>query len=288
MSYFISNFYLQKVQTHLREANKTAIKEYIEAKKFESEFSLNQIMLLLYQANQKFKPKVELKEEVDKAYNIAHEIYDNNKKSKTTRALQASIKEALGKVTFASTNASLFIKDYSGNRLLKANVDSSNKEYRDIDLEAMQKVRRYKEGYIKYIGLSNEKKVSFVKNLDLYDWFIGSTLNLSAEKALLKSTLLRSIKSIPLDTEEFVGIIEKEKALYLTKQIEIDLKSLKKDAAWFKLKDSYYYAIYYEPLDWYIIYGFDAENMIDKMQKKQKEEEKSLQKEFSFLAIIHL
>jgi hypothetical protein len=136
--------------------------------------------------------------------------------------------------------------------------------------------------------LSNEQKVSFVKNLDLYDWFIGSTLNLSAEKALLKSTLLGSIKSIPLDTEEFVGIIEKEKALYLTKQIEIDFKSLKKDAAWFKLKDSYYYAIYYEPLDWHIIYGFNAENMIEKMQKKQKEEEKSLQKEFSFLAIIQL
>lgn len=291
ISSMINDFYAQKVQEHLQEvqknfqeAQKNVITEYIQSKKEESEFSLNQIMLPLEKANKQLKPdlKSALKKDTIRAYKLANEIYKKYSKTKNKKELQDCIIEALSRMPFHNKNSSIFIKDYKFNTLLDADVTSENKEHRDIDLEAMQKVRKYKEGYLEYVSLSNEEQMLYVKNLDFYDWYIGVTSNVHRAQKELQENLLQSIKKTSLDKDEFLGVLQKKDILFLTKKLDIDVKNLTQVGEWHQLKDSYYYTKYYKPFAWYLMYGFDAESMIAKIKEQQKEQKLTLEKEFSF------
>lgn len=291
VSFLINDFYTKKVQDHLQlveknfqESQKNVIPEYIQSKKAESEFLLNQIILPIEKADKQLKVelKSKLKEDALSAYNLAHEIYKKYSKTKNKKELQDCIKEALSRMTFKNKSSSVFIKDYKFNTLLQADVKNDNKEHRDIDLESMQKVRKHQEGSLKYVSLSNEEQMLYVKTLGLYDWYIGVIANVQKEKQVLQSNLLKDIKKIPLAQDEFLGVYEKTKALIVMKKLHIDIKSLSKDETWKQVKNSYYSVKYYKPFDWYFVYGFNPEGRIAQIKQQQERQKLTLEKEFSF------
>lgn len=284
LSFFLYTSYMQKMQNSLKLEEKRDITEQISAKKSESELLINQLIFRLKNENRELQPKAEkeLKEDVSLAYETVHTIYEKYKRTKSTKELKKYIKERLSQLRFENKALLVFIKNYNGDTLLDVDDKSANTQYRDITLESVQKVRKHKEGYIRYDSLSNEKKTLYVKNLDLYDWFIGATVNMQKQKEMLKSNILENIKTTPLNDELFLGVFEEEHPLYLTKKLDIDIKSFPKNGAWHKLKNSYYYLLYDKRFQWYILYGFDAQKMITQINKKYKEEKLMLKKEFLF------
>lgn len=262
-------FYIQIRQNELQQAQENQIKEYIEAKKSESELSISEILSRLNKAEQELQPKVEaqLQEKVTLAYDEAHKIYDKYKKSKTKKALQKEIKNALAQLHFQDKTSVVFIKNYLGDTLLHKD-DNRNRQYRDIDLESIQKVRKHKEGYLHYVSLSDEKKIVYVKNLDLFDWYIGAKANMHTQQELLKLHLLEDFNSLSLDKGEFIGVFKEQHPLYLTKKIEIDTNKFSHNGIWHRAKNSYYYTLYDKEFQWHLLYGFDTENMISSIKQK--------------------
>jgi len=288
VSFFMTTFYLNKVTNYFDSAKSNAIKEYIDSKKQESELWSNQLVLLFEYTNNRLQPAVkkELKAEVDLAYRVAHRIYTKHKKRKSKKEIKQRIKDALNDLVYSDKNALIFIKDFNDNTILNASVPSKDASFRTLGLEEIQKVRRYSQGYLESEMLhSKDKKIIFVKNLHIYDWYIGTSVVLSSKQKELEDKLLNMIKSIPIDKSEFMGVYKEQTKLFLSKELEIDTSSFTDKTSWHKyeLENHYYFSEYYKAFDWHIVYGFDINSMSKKEQIKQKELKEMLSYEFDFI-----
>jgi len=108
-----------------------------------------------------------LKIKVDTAFTVAQKI---SKKYRNTKCKEYIIKEALNQHL-------VFIKNYQGTSV--GNVKSEYLEIkgRAIGLEEIQKVRRHQEGFIKINSTdANVTQTIYVKDLGMYDLYIGSTV----------------------------------------------------------------------------------------------------------------
>lgn len=105
-----------------------------------------------------------LKIKVDTAYESAQNLY---KKYRNTKCKEYIIKEALNQHL-------VFIKDYKGSLVGNVKDRYLKTQNRAIGLEEIQKVRKYHEGFIDIKPKdSNITQTIYVKDLDMYDWFIG-------------------------------------------------------------------------------------------------------------------
>ena len=287
VSAFITTFYLNKVTDYFAQAKVNSIADYIDTKKSESELWINQLVLLFEYTNNLLEPRIEkeLKVEVDLAYKVAHRIYEKHKNSKSKREIKQRIKDALGELVFNNKEAYIFIKDFNANTLLNSQVDEQNLEHRDITLEEIQKVAKRKQGYLKYTNTTNEKKMIYVKNLNIYGWFIGSSANFETQREKLKNNLLTMVKSAPIDKVEFMGVFSGNKTLYLTEKLKLKAENFTKDSQWHQhqLKGYYYFSRYYAPFNWYVVYGFSTKSMSVKAKNKHDKLEEILSKELTFI-----
>ena len=304
-SFFISSFYIEKVTTYFNQAKEKAIKEHIDSRKLKSEMWVKQINLLFDYRYNRVQENIEneLKLKVDIAYKSIRNIYDkyNNKKSK--KEIKAMIKEVLSQISFNNEKDYIFINDFESNTILSAKpkyFDATyiDADYRSIFLEEIQMVRKHKEGFLYSKYSKNEPKdVIYVRDLGIYGWFIGSTISIKEKKRELKASLLDMLKSVPMDENEFMGIYDGEEALLLSANVQKfiakdDLKTignnLTKQSSWYKDKlDGYYYfSKYYEPLDWYLVYGFDIYKMSEKELQKKNKLEQMLDAELEFIVEV--
>ncbi len=296
-SFFITSFYLKKVNIYFDSAKERSINEYIDSKKLQSEMWVNQLNLLFDYKNNKIveNTKLELKATVDKAYKkiklmhekksgkkkILNEIYKINKKEK----------------------GSVFVTDYTGNNVI-ARSDKLNKKNisafesadgRAIVLEEIQKARKHKEGFIVtnlYEGRG--ENIIAVKDMNIYNWYMGSFLNLKTKEESLKATFFDMISAIPLEDTDFMMLYERDEAIFMSKNIqdvfdsnslEPIAKNLSKKATWNegRLEGYYYFSRYYAPFDWYLIYGFDISKISEKELKKLQNLEQILDDELDFI-----
>ncbi len=304
-SFFITTFYLEKVGAYFHKAKERSIKEHVDSKKAKSEIWVKQLNLLFDYKNNKVEEdiNIELKTRVDMAYESARFIYEKYKGKKSKRDIKERIVDALNQMMYSGKKDYIFITDFSGNNILSrspllnqknisAYVDTDG---RSIILEEIQKVRKLGEGFLEsnfYPGAG--KQIILVKNLDMYNWYIGSSVNVLQQKESLKSVLLGMVQSIPLDSADFMGLYDDKKAIFLSKKareflgdeaLKVISENLSQKPTWYKdkLDGYYYYSKYYKPLDWYLVYGFEITKMSEKELKKQTELELMLDNELEFI-----
>jgi signal transduction histidine kinase len=304
-SFFITTFYIEKVNAYFHKVKEISIKEHIESKKSKSEIWVNQLNLLFDYKNNRVDEdiKKELQVRVDMAYESARFIYEKYNGKRSKKEIKQRIIDALSQMTYSAKKDFIFIADFNGKNILPRSSLLSEKNisaYEDMDgrsivLEEIQKVRKYDEGFLQsnfYEGLG--RQIIFVKNLDMYNWYIGSCSNVATKRQDLKSELLGMLKSVPMESADFMGLYDGKKPIFLSKKMtkylgEASLKiisqNLSKEPKWHKDKVDgiYYYSKYYEPLDWYLVYGFEISKMSTKEIKKQKELEKMLDDELEFI-----
>jgi len=295
VSFFISSFYLNKVESYFAQAKENSIEDYINLQKAQSEQMTNQLTLLFEYTNNRVEPLIEkeLKSEVDLAYKIARKIYKKYRGKKSSREIKQRIKDSLSEMVFNNKSGHIFVTDFSGNAILNGShlKDKDIARYRDADnraiiLEEIHKVKKRKEGFLRSFRYKdNEKEIIYVKDLEIYNWYIGSSNLVKRGRVKLKSNLLEMIKSIPIEQSDFIGVYENNEKLYLSNDFEIKIQELDKDGKWHKhqIKNYYYFARYYKEFNWSLVYGFNTTSMSKQAKKKHEELELMLAGELEFI-----
>lgn len=127
---------------------------------------LKQAQLVQKQKELLQKRREALQLKVENAYQVAQQLA---KKYKKRHCKKAIILEALNQ-------HKVYVKNFNGNSLGDVNVTYLKDGLRAIGLEEIQKVGRYKEGYIDIIEKGTQKKQTiYVKNLDMFGLYVGAS-----------------------------------------------------------------------------------------------------------------
>ncbi|RLA76379.1 MAG: histidine kinase [Epsilonproteobacteria bacterium] len=301
-SFFITSFYLEKVTSYFHQAKEKAIKEHIDSRKLKSEMWVNQINLLYdYRYNKVVKNiEVELKAKVEIANENAQYIYKKYKKKKRIKEIKEQIKDNLKYIAWTKNKNYIFINNFKGNNILPAKPKNilakyADADYRSILLEEIQMVRKNNEGFLYSKYSHNEpSEIIYVKNLGMFNWYIGSSISIKDKTQNLKDSLLTMIQSVPMDKSNFMGLYENKKPIFLSENVEKIIangelmvigENLTKKSTWYKdkLDGYYYYSKYYKPFDWHLVYGFDLNSMSEKELLKQNKLEEMLDEELEFI-----
>ncbi|EQB39824.1 histidine kinase [Sulfurimonas hongkongensis] len=302
-SFFITTFYIEKVNAYFIKVKEISIAEHIESKKAKSEIWVDQLNLLFDYKNNRLVDgiKAELKHSVDMAYDSARYIYEKYYSKKSTRDIKQRIIDS--QMAFNTSKNPVFMVSFNGDNILPRSLKLAQKNilayedanHRAIILEEIQKVRKHQEGFLESDFYEQyQSYITYVKNLNMYDYYIGSSTNVEMQRDSLKSELLKMLKSIPMDRADFMGLYDAKEPILISKKMSSFLgddsfalisANLSKEPKWYKdtLDNFYYYSKYYEPLDWYLVYGFDTSKMSKKELQKQNELEKMLDDELDFI-----
>jgi len=278
VSFFMIYFYSYKMQNYLEYVHKKSLQEYIKFQKSQSELELSNLILLVDKSQKQLKPtmKKELVKEVSFAYNRAHKIYDTYRKKESLNAIKARIKDSLSNIKYTDDKAQIFITDYKQNSIVTGSqcigkegvVNYADADNRVIVLEEIQKAKRHEEGFIESRNsITGKKEIIFVKDLKIFDWFIGSNSNIEVKKKESQNKILNMIKNMPCEKSDFFAIIDQKKGLYFSTKLREILKknsfktlmqSITHKAEWHTIHNNYYYTSYYAPYNWYILSGIDS------------------------------
>ena len=149
-----------------QELQKKLLQEKIRVKEEKKRAQEKRKKVVLEQEQLRVQKIEHLKIKVETAFEAVQKIYA---KYKNTKCKKLIIKEALNQ-------HGVFIKDYKGNSIGNIQVKELHVQGRAIGLEEIQKVRRHKEAYIKiHSPDTNITQTIYVKDLHMYDWYIGSS-----------------------------------------------------------------------------------------------------------------
>lgn len=302
-SFFIGSFYLEKVSKYFNFTKEQAIKEHIDAKKTKSLMWAQQLNLLFEYRFNRIEGEIEeeLKSKIKLVSKNTMLIQEKYKGKKSFAEIQNKILEMMHNISAGENQAYIFAIDYNGNSLLEKN--KKNNSYEDADmrsivLEEIQLARKKGEGFlISKSAVTLQKELILVKNLEAYNMIFGSSIQVLDKQQELESSLLEMVRSIPLETSDFLAIFDAKKELYISPLGERSIKeseiaaireNLKEESEWQEniIKGYQYYSIYSKELDWHLLYGFDTLSMSAPELEKQKNLEKVLDEEFAFIVKI--
>ena len=216
LNYFVKDFYLKEIKTYFIQEKEKSISESKERYKEQNNLRLRELNSLLQTkiATLELNNKKELKLKVERAYMICNKIYRKYRRKKTTKDIKQRIVELFLEMNYENPKELFFITDYNANSILNdfRLLPKDIVRYRDADsraivLEEIQKVRRHSEGYISSKRFSDKKEeITYVKALDMYDWYIGSRTLLKTKEQKLKENFKMVASKIP--KIEFTSIEE--------------------------------------------------------------------------------
>jgi two-component system cell cycle sensor histidine kinase/response regulator CckA len=155
--------------------------------------------------------KERIKSRVYEAHTVAKHIYQENKSTKSEHEIQQRIKNAVSPIRFEEGCGYYFISRLDGVAILfpsKPELEGKNLlEIQDSHgkyfiKDIIQIVKQAGESFYQYNWTkpnteSNDfKKISFIKQLGLYDWFIGTGLYVDDVERQIKKELLNRIAQI--------------------------------------------------------------------------------------------
>ena len=276
ISLLVSTLYMEKITNYVKKAKENEINDYMKFQKEQSEWKLNQLFTLFNKTNSTVESvvKKELKERVDLAYRVAHDIRGKYRKKKKKSDLKERVKDSLFEIVYNGEYDTIFVTDYNANAiLLGSHLESEDiTSYLDYDnrsivYEEIQKVRRHGEGYITSRRKDGDKEIIYVRDLDMYKWYIGSSILLKTVENQIKSQLLDTVEKMPINKTDFIALYQGDAKLYLSESFKQPFNFLKEDETWHLYKEKIYYlSRYYKEFDWRVIYGFNRE-FIDKQVK---------------------
>jgi PAS domain S-box-containing protein len=208
-------------------------KSGIEAEKIREEYIGNQkarvkqqvigVRDYIYYKRSQAKTKLRntLQEKVNEGYNIAMNIYLENKGKRTDEEIKAIIKQALSPIWFSSNRCCYHIYSMDGIQQMNPLTPSANgknglgikdKEGNDLVRNELNLLKNKDHGFIYYFKApstsddSSLSKIAFVKKFDPFNWYIGSIDDFSEFESDIKNETLERISRIRYDKEGYVFV----------------------------------------------------------------------------------
>ncbi len=204
----------------------------IQIKKIRNDYTKNQKAMVkrevmrvvetihFQQKTNKQKIRTTIKERVAEAYAIAENIYNQYRSTKSSTEIQEIIINALSPIQFAQGNGYYFIINMDGVPFLfpnKSNPESTNlMDVQDnngqfVTKDMIKIIKQSGEGFYEYSWKKPEtntisKKISYIKQFEPYNWFIGSGFYLDDVYEQMKTKLLFDISNIRYDREGYIFV----------------------------------------------------------------------------------
>ncbi|MDD2886961.1 MAG: cache domain-containing protein [Aliarcobacter sp.] len=167
--------------------------------------------------------KDKLKERVNQAYNLATNIYEENKNKKTPQEIQLLIADALNNSSYGDDKTYFFINSNSGQAVLfnkKIKLDTYNDVWNLKDengnyiIQQQAKIAlENKEGFLNTTFVKPDtydnkqySKISYVKLFEPYNWHIGMGEYVDEIRAKAQNEILEWIASIRFDGNNYLFV----------------------------------------------------------------------------------
>ncbi|MCU0599804.1 MAG: cache domain-containing protein, partial [Desulfobacterales bacterium] len=165
--------------------------------------------------------KAWIKSRVYEAYAVAQHIYQQNQFTKSAHEIQQMIIAALSPIRFEQGKGYYFISRTDGVAILFPSkpemegvnlIDVQDTRGQHLTKDMIEIVEQKGEGFYQYHWTKPEtagddfEKVSFIKRLDLYGWFIGAGLYVNDVERQITEDLLLTISRIRFGKEGYVFV----------------------------------------------------------------------------------
>ncbi len=165
--------------------------------------------------------KLKIKNRVYEACTIAQQIYQNNKGTKSDLEIQQMIIAALSHVRFQQGSGYYFISRLDGVAILFPSKpeleglnlqDTQDTQGNYLTKDMIRIIQQSEEGFYQYHWTKPNNsgdgfnKIAFVKDLQLYDWFIGTGLYVDDFEAETTKDLLQTISKIRYEKEGYIFV----------------------------------------------------------------------------------
>lgn len=183
--------------------------------------------------------KDKLKERVNQAYNLATNIYEENKDKKSPQEIQLLIATALNNSSYENDKTYFFINSNSGQSVLfnkKVQLDTYTDIWNLKDengnyfIQQQAKIAlENKEGYLSITSVNDDKqysKISYVKLFEPYNWHIGMGKYIDEIRAEAQDEILEWIASIRFDGNNYLFVNTKnaQALVFDGRKIEVPIK----------------------------------------------------------------
>lgn len=170
----------------------------------------------------RLKEKVKLR--VDKAYDIASNIYLQNKDEHPIPAIQSMIVDAIRPLVWNNGESFIFILDKEGTFILApkylTHLEGKNiSNFQDVTgryviREEIQMVKNHREGFLwdtftrpgKDLN-KQYKQLAFVKNFEHFNWYMGSAEYLDTTTKEIESSIIAILRNINKDKSNYFFIL---------------------------------------------------------------------------------
>ena len=165
--------------------------------------------------------KEKIKSRVYEAYAIAQHIYQQNKTVKSKLEIKQMIIDALRPIRFADGFGYYFATRLNGVEVLFADkpeleglnlLDVQDTQGKYIIKEMIKTVQQSGEGFCEYYWTkpqaegSDFKKISFAKQVEPFDWFVGTGLYVDDIEASIKERLMGKINKIRFGVNGYIFV----------------------------------------------------------------------------------
>jgi len=285
----LNKVYVKKMSNYFKQAKEERLNEYVRTQKLQGDEYLSKIFKLCKEQNDLLEENLqnELKLKVDGAYEISQKIYKKYRAKKSKKEIRFLIINLLKEISFNNENGYIFMSDFDANPILNNShlgtqniLNYKDADHRSIVLEEIQKVRRHSEGYIKSKNFINDQEeIIYVKNLNIYNWYIGSSIFVPTQKEKLASNVLDSVTNIVNTKSNFIEILDKNRIVYSKNRFKILDLNITKDWTISKDKSYYYYVKDCKAFDWRVVYGFKMSSIYRELDNRYKKSLEQLEKE---------
>ncbi len=221
-----------------------------------------------YDGRSSEKIKEDVKNIVNVAADIANNLYAEHHEKMSENQLKEIIKSALRKIKFEGDIGYLFLLDLKGTALIHVDEKIIGKNIMHIQdvngkfiLKEFNRVLQEKgEGFVDYYWyiVSEDKKemhykISFVKMLKFYDWYVGAGEYLKYMKRFVQKDILKYIEVNSKFKHGYFFISNSQEKIIFHpfSTVQHDLKKYQKEG--FSTDDKYLsYTQYVAEYDWYI------------------------------------
>jgi signal transduction histidine kinase len=267
---------LKKYEKTLMDAQKDTLQEKVE--------NLTQF-IHYYDGRSSEKIKEDVKNIVNVTADMANNLYAENYQNISETSLKSLIKSALRKIKFEGDIGYLFLLDLEGNALVHADkqvVGMNILNIQDVKgkyiLKEFNKVLKSKgEGFVDYYWyiVSEDKKemhykISYVKLLDCYNWYIGAGEYLKYMTKFVQKDILQYIQVNATFKNGYFFITNKEGQFIFYPQNKREKKTnIIHNIGFSKNMNQISYTQYVEEYGWYVTATKDLKEIQSSIESKK-------------------
>ncbi len=305
LSSYMFFFYTQQKETKQSLKNYESTLINIEKERLKEKVNSLIQFINYYDGKSSDKIKADVQNIVSVTVNVANNIYRKYKDIKSSDEIKQMIVAALDKMKFEGDIGYLFIVNLNGDTIVHVDKKMQGTNIIDIQdiygkyiIKEFNKVlKKDGEGFVDYywyIVSENRKtmhyKISFVKMLECYDWYIGAGEYLKYMKKFVKKDIIDYIRSNAHFKNGYFFIFDSKNKLLFhpEKNKNLELSNYKKEGFYVNDKQISY-TRYVKEYDWYLVASRDIKDIKLSIEKNKKidelKRENHTQTNFYLLAI---